>query len=71
MKQFKNDFQERTLIESQKSKKDVTVILVGGVRMVGTVFSFDDFTIMLNVKGQKQLIFKHAVSTIVPKGVGK
>ncbi len=58
--------QNQVLNESRKQKYPVTVILVNGYRMSGKVLSFDRFTLLLEVKNKQNLIYKHAVSTIIP-----
>lgn len=51
----------------RKDKNEVTVFLTNGFQFKGIVKSFDAYTIMLESEGKEQLVFKHAVSTIVPK----
>lgn len=51
----------------RKEKIDVTVFLTNGFQFKGIVKSFDSYTIMLESEGKEQLVFKHAVSTIVPR----
>lgn len=51
----------------RKEKMDVTVFLTNGFQFKGIVQSFDSYTIMLESEGKEQLVFKHAVSTIVPR----
>jgi len=43
-----------------------TIFLVNGYQIRGLVKSFDSFTILLDVEGKQQMVYKHAVSTIVP-----
>ncbi len=43
-----------------------TIFLVNGYQIRGLVKSFDNFTILLDVDGKQQLIYKHAISTMVP-----
>lgn len=43
-----------------------TIFLVNGYQIKGSVRSFDNFTILLDVDGKQQLVYKHAISTIVP-----
>ncbi len=51
----------------RKEKVEVTVFLTNGFQFKGIVKSFDSYTIMLEAEGKEQLVFKHAVSTIVPR----
>lgn len=50
----------------RKEKAPVTVFLVKGVKLQGIVTWFDNFSILLRRDGQSQLVYKHAVSTIMP-----
>ncbi len=52
--------------ELRKKKAPVTVFLVNGVKLQGIITWFDNFTILLRREEHSQLIFKHAVSTILP-----
>jgi len=52
----------------RKNKVPVTVFLVNGVKLQGTVTWFDNFCILLRRDNQSQLVYKHAVSTIMPAG---
>lgn len=50
----------------RKSKTPVTMFLVKGVKLQGIVTWFDNFSILLRRDGQSQLVYKHAISTIMP-----
>ena len=50
----------------RKNKTSVTVFLVNGVKLQGIITWFDNFCILLRRDGQSQLVYKHAVSTIMP-----
>ena len=63
----KINLQDTFLNASRKEKTGLTIYLVNGIRLTGTVQSFDNFTILLKSEGRQQLIYKHAVSTIVPE----
>lgn len=52
----------------RKNKTIVTVFLINGVKLQGVVTWFDSFSILLRRDGHSQLIYKHAVSTIMPQG---
>ncbi len=52
----------------RKSKNSVTVFLVNGVKLQGIVTWFDNFSILLRRDGHSQLVYKHAISTIMPSG---
>ena len=50
----------------RKQKTPVTVFLVNGVKLQGVVSWFDNFCVLLRRDGQSQLVYKHAISTIMP-----
>jgi len=52
----------------RRSKTPVTMFLVKGVKLQGIVTWFDNFSVLLRRDGQSQLIYKHAISTIMPGG---
>ena len=64
-KQIKN-LQDSFLNVSRKEKISLTIYLMNGVPIKGRVLSFDNFTILLEVDKKQNLIYKHAVSTILP-----
>ena len=50
----------------RKNKTPVTVFLVNGVKLQGIVSCFDNFSVLLRRDGHTQLVYKHAISTIMP-----
>ena len=60
------NLQELFLNRVRKVKMPVTVFLVNGFQLKGFVAGFDNFTVVLDSEGKQQLIYKHAISTIVP-----
>jgi host factor-I protein len=52
----------------RKNKTPVTVFLVNGVKLQGIVTSFDNFSVLLRRDGHTQLVYKHAISTVMPGG---
>ena len=52
----------------RKTQVSVTVFLVNGVKLKGTVSWFDNFCILLRRDDQSQLVYKHAISTVMPSG---
>ena len=58
--------QEDFLNDLRKNKISVTVFLVNGVKLQGIITWFDEATLWLRRDGHTQLIYKHAVSTIMP-----
>ena len=62
----KNNIKQNDILnEVRKKGSDVTVILINGVQIKGKIESFDSYTILLKTNNSQNLIFKHAVSTIV------
>jgi len=49
----------------RKDKTPITVYLVSGVKLTGKIRSFDKYSVLLENNSQEQLIFKHAISTVV------
>ena len=60
--------QDMFLNALRRSKAPVTMFLVKGVKLQGIVTWFDNFSVLLRRDGQSQLIYKHAISTIMPAG---
>lgn len=60
------NLQDLFLNTIRKAKTPVTMFLVKGVKLQGIVTWFDNFSILLRRDGQSQLIYKHAISTIMP-----
>ena len=58
--------QEVFLNAIRKEKKPVTVFLVNGVKLQGIVSWFDNFSLLLKRESHVQLVYKHAISTIMP-----
>ena len=61
-----HNLQDQFLKLLRKNKVPVTMFLVKGVKLQGIVTWFDNFSILLRRDGQSQLVYKHAVSTIMP-----
>ena len=60
------NLQDIFLNQMRRDKMAVTMFLMNGFQMHGTVRGFDGFTVILDTDGKQQLIYKHAISTIVP-----
>ncbi len=60
------NLQDNFLNQARRENMFLTVFLVNGYQIKGTVKSFDNFTILLEVESKQQLVYKHAVSTIIP-----
>ena len=52
----------------RKNKNPVTVFLVNGVKLQGIITWFDNFSVLLRRDGHTQLVYKHAISTVMPSG---
>ena len=50
----------------RKQKISLTIFLVNGVKLTGVVTSFDNFCVLLRRDGHSQLVYKHAISTVMP-----
>jgi len=64
----KQNLQDTFLNSVRKSKTPLTIFLVNGVKLQGVVTWFDNFCLLLRRDGQIQLVYKHAISTIMPGG---
>jgi host factor-I protein len=60
------NLQDHVLNLVRKEKMEVTIYLMNGVPIKGRVLSFDSFTVLVEVDKKQNMIYKHAVSTIVP-----
>ena len=58
--------QETFLNRARKERVPLTVFLVHGFQVRGTIISFDPFSVLLDSEGKQQMIYKHAISTITP-----
>ncbi len=58
--------QDAFLNSIRKDKADVTLFLVNGVKLSGVVTWFDNFSVLLRREAHAQLVYKHAISTIMP-----
>jgi host factor-I protein len=61
-----NNLQDVFLNALRRSKTPVTMFLVKGVKLQGIITWFDNFSVLLRRDGQSQLVYKHAISTIMP-----
>jgi len=59
------NIQDAFLNNARKDKTTVTIYLVSGVKLSGKIRSFDKYSLVVESNNQEQLIFKHAVSTVV------
>ena len=61
-----NNLQEIFLTQARRDHRLVTMFLMNGFQMRGYVTGFDAFTVVLTSDGKQQIIYKHAISTVVP-----
>src|SRR5262252_4856351 len=59
------NIQDSFLNTARKDKTQVTIYLLSGVKLTGRIRSFDKYSVVLETNNQEQLIFKHAISTVV------
>ena len=60
------NLQDTFLNAVRKSKTPLTIFLVNGVKLQGVITWFDNFCVLLRRDGQSQLVYKHAISTVMP-----
>ena len=60
------NYQDTFLSEARKGRFQVVVFLMNGFQMKGVIRAFDSFVVVLDTDGRQQMIYKHAISTIVP-----
>ena len=60
------NYQDPFLAAARREKCPVTVFLMNGFQLKGVIRGFDSFVVMVESEGKQQMIFKHAISTIVP-----
>ena len=62
----RQNLQDAFLNHVRKTKIPVTVFLINGVKLQGVITWFDNFSVLLRREGTVQLVYKHAISTIMP-----
>ena len=63
------NIQDSFLNSARKDKTAITIYLLSGVKLTGRLRSFDKYSVVLETGNQEQLIFKHAISTVImPRG---
>lgn len=60
------NLQDRYLNQARRDKTPLTLFLINGYQLRGTILSFDQFAVLLLSEGKQNLIYKHAISTIQP-----
>lgn len=70
-KPAQQNIQDSFLNTARKERHNITIYLVSGVKLTGRIRSFDKYSVVLETSNQEQLIFKHAISTVViARGAG-
>ena len=59
-------YQDQFLAAARREKCVVTVFLMNGFQLKGSIRGFDSFVVLVESEGKQQMIFKHAISTVVP-----
>ena len=60
------NLQDLFLNQARRERSQITMFLMNGFQLHGIVRGFDNFTVVLESDGKQQLIYKHAISTVVP-----
>ena len=60
------NLQDLFLLRAREDRLNVTVFLMNGFQMRGIITGYDPFVVVLDTDGKQQVIYKHAISTIVP-----
>jgi host factor-I protein len=68
MSEKSNNVQDVFLNYVRKNKVPVTLFLVNGVKLQGIITWFDNFSVLLRRESHAQLVYKHAISTVMPLG---
>lgn len=61
------EIQDSFLAQARRTKCGVTLFLMNGFQMRGVITAFDPFVVVLVTDGKQQMIYKHAISTVVPE----
>ena len=60
------NYQDTFLNQLRRDRQLVTVFLMNGFQLHGVIRGYDGFTVVLDTEGKQQLIYKHAISTVIP-----
>ena len=60
------NYQDTFLNQLRRDRQVVTVFLMNGFQLHGVIRGYDGFTVVLDTDGKQQLIYKHAISTVIP-----
>lgn len=62
-----NNLQDLFLLRARNSRANVTVFLMNGYQIRGQITGFDAFVVVVSSDGRQQVIYKHAISTVIPE----
>ena len=62
-----NNLQELFLLRARSTRANVTVFLMNGYQIRGQIAGFDAFVVVVHSEGKQQIIYKHAISTMIPE----
>lgn len=65
--QKSNSLQDLFLLRTRSTRSNVTVFLMNGYQLRGQITGYDAFVVVLVTEGKQQVIYKHAISTIIPE----
>ena len=65
--QTRYNLQDTFLTRARRNRLGVTLFLMNGYQLRGVITGFDSFVVVLMTEGKQQIIYKHAISTIVPE----
>lgn len=65
--QTKFNLQDQFLFQARRGRLNVVLFLMNGYQLRGVITGFDSFVVVLVTDGKQQVIYKHAISTIVPE----
>ena len=60
------EIQNKMLSDLIEKKRSLTIYLMNGFQMRGSLIAFDDYVLVIDVDGRQQMVYKHAVSTLTP-----
>ena len=66
MEKAVQNLQDNFLNQARRDRMIITIYLLSGVKLTGKIKGFDKYSVILDSGNQEQLIFKHAISTVVP-----
>lgn len=67
--QKRQDVQDSLLERLKKHQAPVNIFLINGIKLLGTIVDYDTYVIILDFKGQEQMVFKHSISTVIAEKI--